>query len=451
MATSEAQAAASAGRARLTTGPVWRHLVNLGVPMAWGIFAVIAFNVVDTYFVGQLGTEPLAALAFTFPVAMTVTSLAIGLGIGTASVLARAIGSADESEVRRLTTDSLLLSTLLVTALAIIGILTIDPLFALIGAGPDTLPLLREYMVVWYIGMPMLVVPMIGNFAMRAWGDALFPSLLMTISAIINGVLDPFLIFGWWVFPELGIQGAAYASLVARTITLIAAIAILHGRMRMIDWHLPRPGHLWASARQIGHIAGPAAATNVINPLANGLVTAFVAGYGSAAVAGFGVATRIEALALIPMLALTAGLGPIVGQNWGADERERVHLALRQSAGFCLFWGAGIALVMALLARPLAGLFDEHAETIDAAVLYLHIVPASFAAYGVLICVNSAMNAAGKPLVATALMVSRTFLLYVPLAWLGAQYIGLWAIFAAGLVASLITGGLAWVQRGRLL
>jgi enoyl-[acyl-carrier protein] reductase II len=90
-------------------------------------------------------------------------------------------------------------------------------------------------------------------------------------------------------------------------------------------------------------------------------------------------------------------------------------------------------------------------ETIEAAVLYLYIVPASFAAYGVLICVNSAMNASGKPLVATALMVGRSFLLYVPLAWVGSLHLGLWGIFAAGLVASLVTGSLAWMQRRRLL
>lgn len=433
----------SARGARLTQGSVPRHLAGMSIPMAWGILAVIAFNIADTFFVGQLGTTPLAALSFTFPVVMAVTSLALGLGIGTASVLARAIGGSTADEVRRLTTDSLVLSTLLVSAFAVAGLLTINPLFSLMGAGPEVLPLVREYMMFWYIGMPFLVIPMIGNFAMRAAGEARLPSLLMITGACINIALDPLLIFGWGAVPALGIQGAAIASVCARVCTLIAAILILQ-KMQLIAWTWPRPGHLYRSAKEISHVALPAAATNIINPLSVGVVTAIVASYGPAAVAGFGVATRIEALALIPLLALTAGLGPLVGQNWGANERQRVAEALRVSTRFSLLWGIAIAISLAFLAPIIVPLFDNHPDTIQAATLYLWIVPISLTAYGILICVNSALNAAGQPLIATMLMFGRTFALYVPLAWLASLWFDLAMVFAAAAVASFLAGAIAW-------
>lgn len=435
---------ANHANARLTTGPVARRLAGMSIPMAWGILAIIAFAIADTYFVGQLGTTPLAALAFTFPLVMAVRSLALGMGIGTASVLARAIGSSSADEVRRLTTDSLVIATVLITALAVVGILTINPLFSLMGAGTQELPLIREYMLVWYLGMPFLVVPMIGNFAMRSAGEARLPSLLMIVAAFINAGLDPLLIFGWGPIAPLGIQGAALASLLSRLCTLAAALFILHYRMHMIAWTWPRFKHLWASGREIGKIAGPAAATNVINPLAVGVVTAIVASYGPTAVAGFGVATRIEALALIPILALTAGLGPLVGQNWGAGERQRVAEALQVSTKFCVIWGLCVAAVLALAAPQIVPLFDKQPETIAAACAYLWIVPISFTAYGVLICVNSALNAAGRPLIATTLMAARTFALYVPLAWLASRWFNLYMVFACGAFASFIAGGFAW-------
>lgn len=438
-------------RARLTAGSVTRHLTAMSVPMAWGILAVISFNVADTYFVGQLGTRPLAALSFTFPVVMTVMSLALGLGIGVASVLSRAIGARGKDEVRRLTTDSLVLATLIVLAFVALGLATIDPLFAALGANAATRVLIADYMTTWYLGMPFLVVPMVGNNAIRACGDARLPSAIMTAAAVLNILLDPLFIFGWGPVPAMGIQGAAVASLAARASTLVLALAILHYRMRLIAWRWPRPGHLWRSAREILHVALPAAATNMVNPIAVAVITALVARFGPASVAGFGVATRIEAFALIPLLALTAGLGPVVGQNWGGGHVDRVARALRGAAVFCLGYGLLVAGLLALAAPTLAALFDDHPETLAAATLYLWLVPVSFTGYGVLICVNAALNAAGRPLAATALMALRTFVLYVPLAWVAAAWGSLGGVFAAATVAGLVAGALAWRRGLRLI
>lgn len=440
----------AAPRARLTTGPVRRHLVAMSVPMAWGILAVISFNVADTYFVGQLGTRPLAALSFTFPVVMTVMSLALGLGIGVASVLSRALGSSDHEEVCRLTTDSLVLSTLIVLAFVVLGLATIGPLFTALGADAETRVLISDYMTIWYLGMPLLVVPMVGNNAIRACGDARLPSAIMIFAALLNIGLDPLFIFGLGPVPAMGIQGAAVASLAARAVTLLLALAVLHYRMRLIAWTWPRPSHLWDSARRILHVALPAAATNMVNPIAVAVITALVARFGAPAVAGFGVATRIEAFALIPLLALTAGLGPVVGQNWGAGHVDRVDRALRAAAVFCLGYGLMVAAALVLAGPRLAGLFDDHPDTIAATTLYLWLVPVSFTGYGVLICVNAVLNAAGRPLAATALMSLRTFGLYVPLAAVAAWWGSLAGVFGAAALSGFVAGAAAW-RRARYL
>jgi Na+-driven multidrug efflux pump len=140
-------------RANLTEGKVTRQMVSLSVPMMGGIFSAIAFNLADTYFVSLLGTRELAAMSFTFPVVMVLIGVAWGLGTGTTSVIARAVGRGDDTFVKRLCTDSLTLGFLTVLVLAGFGMLTIDATFRYLGAEEDLLPLIRMYMEVWYAGM----------------------------------------------------------------------------------------------------------------------------------------------------------------------------------------------------------------------------------------------------------------------------------------------------------
>ena len=179
-----------AGRANLTEGAVGRTLIKLTIPMFLAILAMVVFNLVDTAFVGRLGTEELAAISFTFPVVLVINSLAGGLGVGASAVISQAIGKGDRYRVQRLTTDSLGLSVMVVVVFVSIGLVTIDPLFRLLGATPEVLPLIRQYMTLWYIGVIFVVIPMVGNATIRATGDTKTPAVIMMVAAGINIVLD---------------------------------------------------------------------------------------------------------------------------------------------------------------------------------------------------------------------------------------------------------------------
>ena len=217
-------------KSKLTEGQVSIQLLKLSLPMVWGILSVLAFSLADTYFVAQLGTRELAAISFTFPVVTVLSSIAMGLGTGVASVIARVIGKGDRLQVQRLTTDSLLLSVAIVGIFSTLGLNTIDPLFSTLGAKSELIPLIRDYMSIWYLGMVFLVVPLVGNSALRACGNTIIPSLIMTLAAAMNILLDPLLIFGWGPIPALGLKGAAIASMISRTGILVASLAFLHFR-----------------------------------------------------------------------------------------------------------------------------------------------------------------------------------------------------------------------------
>lgn len=427
-------------RPKLTQGPVGQRLRELTIPTIGGVFAMMTFNVVDTYFVGQLGTRELAAMSFTFPVAMTLLSAAIGLSAGTSSVLARAAGEDDPEKVRRLATDALTLSTIVTLALSLIGYLTIDPVFRLLGAPADLLPLIREYMVPWYAGLLFLLLPMITMAALRAMGDASTAGRLLVASAILNVVIDPLLIFGLAGFPRLELAGAAYATIIARTVCLAGALWVMHTRLGLITLARPTGARLRESWRGVLHVGLPAAGTNMIIPVANGVIVALVATYGPAAIAGLGIATRIEMFSLVIFYALSGIIGPFVGQNLGAARRDRILLALKQCYVFCLAYGAALALVVGLVAEPIAGLFSDASSAIEVAALYLWIVPASYGAYGIVMLVNASFNGLGRPLPAMAISVTRMVVVYVPLALAGKALFGIPGIFAAFALSNLCVG-----------
>ncbi|MBO6940440.1 MAG: MATE family efflux transporter [Deltaproteobacteria bacterium] len=427
-------------RKKLLTAPVGRTLIDLAVPMMIGIAAVLFFNLVDTFWVGQLGGLELAAMGFTFPVVMVVMNLTIGLSIGSTAVIAASLGEGQEGDTRRLATDALILALVLVTAVSAVGVLTIEPLFRALGAEEDTLPLIREYMEPWYLGVGLLVIPMVGNGAIRATGDTKTPSVVMVIIGLFNAGLDPLLIFGWGPFPALGLRGAAYATVGSYIGAFVVAGWVLARREKLIAFEIPRPSQVVASWRRILRIGLPAAGTNLLTPLAAGAITRVVSSHGPEAVAAYGAGTRVEGLAMMGVYAMTAALTPFVGQNHGAGQIDRIRETLRFNVKVATVWGLGAAALLALLASPLARLLNDDPAIVEYTELFLWIVPASYIPYGIALLVAAMYNAMEMPLKATMLAALRLIALAVPLAWLGSHLFGLPGLFGGIVAANVLMG-----------
>ncbi len=429
-----------ANKAVLVEGPIGKILFKLTVPMIFGILGMVAFNLVDTFFVGQLGTIELAALSFTFPVILVISSLAMGLGMGVAAVVSRAIGEGDSPKVQELTTDSLILALIVVFIFIVVGLLTLEPIFRLIGANAETLPLIKQYMKIWYPGMIFVVIPMVGNNAIRGIGDTKTPSLIMLVAVIINCILDPLLIFGIGPFPRLELAGAAIATVIARASTLVVSLYVLIHREKMLTFAKRALGRVRQSWKSILYIGIPAASTRLIVPLVIGVITRLIASYGPEAVAGFGVASRIEVFALAVIWALASVIGPFAGQNWGAGKPDRVREGIKKCETFSIAWGLGMYIFLAAAAEPIASVFTDNPIVIRTIVLYVRIVPASFGLEGILILLAAALYVLHRPLHATGLVVVQMIVLYIPLAYLGSSLIGLSGIFIAAAGAFGISG-----------
>lgn len=444
-------------KAKLTEGSVGRLLVKLTLPMIFGILSMVIYNLVDTFFVGRLGKDQMAALTFTFPVVLVVGSVAHGLGVGTSSLVSRAIGENNIRRVRRLSTDSLVLSFLSVVVFVAAGLLTIDPLFRLLGAGDNILPFIKEYMSVWYPGMVFVVFPMVGNNIIRATGDTKTPGLVMFTGAMLNSILDPILIFGsdsipllctvlnsaGIVIPPFGIRGAAAATLIGRSITFIVAIYILGVREKLITFRKPELREVISSWREILSIGLPNAGSRMILPLGAGVITRLVSEYGASAVAGYGIATRIEFFALAPVRALSSIIGPFIGQNFGAGLKSRVKKGISRSREFSIILGGFFFVFLFLFSENIASIFNDSPEVVSAASLYLKIVSAAYGLHGICLISSIILNVFKKPYHAVFISFTEIFIFSVPLALAAGRFFGLPGIFSAIGISYFISGFIA--------
>jgi putative MATE family efflux protein len=430
-----------AHKGNLVSGPVFGHLVRLSVPMIWGIFAIISFQLVDTFYVSLLGTKPLAALSFTFPLNYAIFSLTMGFSIAMSSVVSRLIGAGREEDVKRVTTHGLMMVFLLGIAVSIMGVIFHDRIFELMGADPEILPLIRDYMILWFLGVIFVAVPMVGNAALRAAGDSLTPSVIMTVAAVVNLVLDPIMIFGLFGFPRMEIVGASLSTVFANACAMLASLYVLAIRRKMLlplnDLHM----HLFGdSARRILFIALPAGLTNAIQPIAGAFIVSLLAAYGPEAVAAFGVASRVEAFAFIILMAVSVGMAPVIGQNWGAGNYGRVHETLRLAIGFGAAWSMFIALVLGLFAGPIARIFSQDPAVVEITRLFFVSVPFSYVFGNLVMGWASAYNAMGRPQWSFAMIALKMIVLLIPAVILGARYAETAGIFWAIAIVNTVSG-----------
>ena len=427
-------------KARLTQGDIANHLVSLAGPMIFGVFSIIIFNLVDTYYIGKLGHRELAAVAFTFPIPLIVGAVAFGIGIAATSFVSMALGSGRSDEVSRYATDSLSLVLILGIILVIIGELTIEPLFLFMGAPKDLIPMIAEYMRVWYLSIPLIVIPMTGNSVIRAMGNTKFPAMVMAVAGLCNFIFDPIFIFGLGPIPAMGLKGAALATAASRFFTLIAALYVLKIKYNVLTTPFIPLRTLLDNWRKITQVAFPAFLNNLVNPIAMFVLTKLVASHGEIVVAGFGVGTRIEALFAIVLIGIAASLSPFVGQNYGAKKYGRIKVALVMANKYSSLWIFICGILMMFFSENLVSIFNDNPKVIEVASTYLKIM--IFSIIGLALMQNSVAthNSIGKSKISLVINILRILVIHIPLAIVLGNIYSYEGIYWAGFIANILGG-----------
>jgi len=426
----------------LTQGSLGRQLVRMTGPMIFGILGITIFNLVDTFFVGLLGTRELAALSFTFPIVLTFHSLTMGVSTGVTAMISRAAGRNEPEKLKAQVFDSIIIAIIMTILFIGIGFVIMKPVLILMKAEEDLLPIILTYLYIWLPGLIFVIFPMVGNGIIRALGDTKTPGVVMMIAALVNAVLDPMFIFGIGPFPELGVAGAALATVIGRFVTFAIALYVLVKREKVLTLMKRKPREMLATWKEIFMIAIPAALSRIILPIGTGIITGLLAAYGLSAVAGFGVAAKLENFLLIITNALASVIVPIAGQNIGARKFDRVREIYRKSNLSTLSIQGGLFIVILFAAPLLAGIFSDDPEVIRIAATYLRIVAIAYGMKGMIMLGAEMLNVMRRPLLSAALNIGQMFVLFIPLAWIGSSLFEINGIFIA-LALSLLIGAFA--------
>ena len=400
---------------------------------------------VDAFYVGKLGTEELAALSLIFPVFMILTGVAMGLGIGATSVVSRTLGRGDRAKALEIGTHTLLLILIIVCVLEVLGFLLLEQLFRLLGTDTALMPMVTVYTQILLLSLPFFAIPMVGGMMLRAMGDVKTAAITMVAGAGVQIAVAPILIWGIGSWEGWGFYGSAWSFFVSRFLLFFYAAYEFHrfGLFR----HPGRWREIVSSWVEILRLGVSSMTSQLIMPISMGILLALLATYGNAVIAAFGVVSRIEGLALMVLMALASSLGPIVGQNFGAKQFDRVSSALKFSYGFSLVYGVTIAVVLYFLADPLAALFRDDAAVVSVAVEYLRIVPITFCIAGLGMLSGTLFVAYGEALPSFLLSIARSIAVLIPLVILFREFFGYVGVFIGIASSNVIVGllGFLWL------
>lgn len=430
----------SAGRpaAKFVSGSIMRHVITMSGTASVGMVSMFAVDAISLLYITRLGKPTLtAAMGFGSTLLFFAASVSIGLSIAAGAVTSRAIGGGDMRAARQAASAALIIVAVVMSLLALLAAPLLVPLLSVLGAEGAAARAAHEYMLILLPGLPLLGLGMCLSALLRAKGDARRSMQVTLLPSLSLLLLDPLFIFGL----GLELRGAAVATLAARC--LIVALG-LYGVVRVHRlYKRPNRDQIRRFLKPFLAIGGPAILTQVATPFANSFVTATMAPFGDDAVAGSAIIARITPLAFGLLFAMSGAVGPIIGQNVGARQFNRVRSALIDSIRVATGYSIVVSLLLAALAPVLADLFGARGIGHDLVVFFCRFLAITFVFSGMLFIANAAFNNLGYAFYSTLMNWGRSTLGVLPFVWLGGQWFGARGVIAGSALGALVFGLLA--------
>ena len=390
----------------------------MAVPASIGLFFQTMYNVVDSFYAGQISTTALAALGLSFPVFLLIIASSSGTSRGTSALIANAIGSEDEAAQKRYIAQSISLGFILSLVMTALGLLLASPLFQLMGADGDYLETSLSYIYPIFMGAGFLIMSSLSNGILVAHGDSKTYSRVLITGFFFNLALDPWFVYGGWGLPAMGITGIALATVLIQGFGFLYMFGsvIRRGLLDVSDWQKFVP-----NLRVYSEIAKQAlpASFNVMSVALGFFVTTyFLKTFGESTVAAYAVTTRIEQIVLLPSFGLYAAIMALVGQNNGAGKIDRVTETMRVCNQFGLILTITSSSLMFLFADPLMKIFTDDPEVIGIGVTCLRIFAFVQWSYVMTSTHIAMLQAIKRPMYGFFESITRKILLPMPLLWL---------------------------------
>ena len=378
-------------QARFVTGSISRHVIIMTLTGAIGLMSLFLVDFADLYFLSLLGeTEITAAIGFAGMIAFTSLSVSIGIGIAGAALVAQCMGAGNRDAAKRYATNNLVIA-LAVPVLVALIIFSFSPnILALLGAKGTTLDHGVLYLKTVALGFPLLGASICCSFILRAIGDARRAMYVTLIAAVGNGILDPLFIFGL----DLSIQGAALATICANLASfLVAFYSVSRRHSFFVAFNIE---HFLTDFRALWRIAVPATLTQLATPFAIGYLTWSAAAFGDEVVAGTAIVNRLVPVAFGIIFSLSGAVGPIIGQNYGAQNYARLRETLNKAMAFNIAYTAIVTAVLWVLRNDVPGWFLAKGDTAKLVTLFCTYLAFSWMFAGMQYVAQASFNNLGK-------------------------------------------------------
>lgn len=428
------------------TGNPLRHITVMTLTSSIGLLTMFIVDFVDLLYIAQLGDSALtAAMGFAATILFFGTAFNIGLMIAISALAARRIGQGDAEYARRYLTNILALSLFMVVPLMTVFFVFAPQILELAGATGTTKEAAASYIRIFAPFMPFAVGGMVCSGFLRAHGAARAAMNVTLAMGITNAILDPIFIFGL----GLGINGAAIASSCAAIVSAIVAITpILKNYGGFESFHIK-----WfkEDLKPVSAILIPAVLTNLATPLGGFISYRFIAAYSDEVIAGFAVIGRVVPVAFCLLFSLSGAVGPIIGQNFGALNFDRIRLTIKQSMGFAMAYTLLIWPVLWLSSDPISDVFNLEAKGREIFWLFAVVLAPLFFFNGVLFISNATCNNLERPRWSTYLNWARNTLGLIPFLWFGEKYYGLEGVLIGPGIGGIFFGLLGYLVTRHLV
>lgn len=423
---------------KMGSTPVLRLILTMSLPAMFSMMVQALYNIVDSYFVAKISDNALAAVSLAFPIQTLLVAFAVGTSVGTGSLISRRLGEGRKGDAENAAMHGLLLSLATSLIFAGLSLFALRPFYGVFTDDPEILEMGVQYLEICCILSFGNFLQIIIEKVLQATGNMIWPMIIQLIGAVVNIILDPIMIFGYFGFPEMGIAGAALATVVGQIIGMIVGFIILFTKDHAI--HISFKGfRLHARTIKDIYIVGiPAIVMQAIGTIMTAAMNFILAGFSAAAYTVFGLYFKLQSFVFMPIFGLTQGLMPIMGYNYGARNKKRMMTTLKYGTVIAVIINTLGMVLFLLIPGQLLRIFTDTQSIVDIGVPALRIICISFIPAAISIAISTLFQAVGKGVYSLVNSLTRQLVVLLPVAF-ALSFIGLEALWFAFPIAEAVS------------
>ena len=405
---------------RMGNAKMFPLILSMSLPAMFSMLVQALYNIVDSYFVAQVSEKAVSALSLAYPIQNLLIAFAVGTAAGVTSLISRRLGEGRREEAESAATHGVVLSIATWLVFAVFGIFFTTPFFRMFESDPEIIHMGNQYLSICCIfSFGQFVVTMLEKI-LQATGDMFWPMIFQLVGALINIVVDPILIFGWFGLPAMGVTGAAIATVGGQILSMVLAIVVTAKRQSI---RISLYGFRFQSdiVKDIYAVGIPAIVMQAISTVMNMAINAILAAFSTAAYTVFGLYFKLRSFVFMPVLGLNQGLMPIMGYNYGAKKKKRLLQSFYQGCGIALAIMLIGVLAFMLFPGQLLGFFNPTEELLLVGIPALRIICLCFPMAALGLVSSNMYQAIGRGNYSLVMSLMRQLVVLVPVAWLLAK------------------------------